>query len=586
MALKEFLTFVWNGGLDPISAEPGVLRQRRTLSTTSFLLIPVVTLLIIANFTIYDAADQNVEVGAVLVLGLLGLGLQAYKGWDHFAAILLVASIWFASTSIILTDGFSSANWVWMISAVLIAILVTTRLIAIVYTGIVIVTLLSFAAASNFGFLKTGLVLEEHAISVAISGSLNFVIMCVVGFAFRTNQIDTERMLSTNVKIMDEEVATRLKAEQEALAGKRAKNTFLTTISHELRTPLNGVIGAGQLLADSPLNPEQQDLVEVLTHSGEDLLDLINNVLDLSRLEAGRLELEIEPFHLRTAIHKCMKKIINLARQKDIAVTTDISTELPEFIVGDEARLKQIVNNLCNNALKFTESGRINLTVSAIQDELQLTVTDTGIGIAEEAKPYLFQPFIKAKGSDDRLVAGTGLGLAIVSELVSLQGGTIKLWSVLGAGSVFTITLPMASGEPIAELDSSTRTTVIPYAVSPVVLVVDDNLVNRQIVGKMLSSLDCQVVEATDGTEVIDILHDNKVDMILMDVHMPGMNGIEATKAIRAMQGSNANLPIIGLTASSIETDPGELLAAGMNYCIAKPVRLGELKALLGEVAN
>jgi len=584
-SLKNYILFIWNGGLNPEIADPGQLRQRRTLSTMTLLLLPVALTLVWANYFIFDAAADNPPVLAIMVIATSGLLIQAYKGWEQFPACLLVGIIWLGAVTVILRTGYNTDNWVWLLPAVLIAHLITSRLAALLFSLLVIVTLLVITLLTNSGYLVVDLRPENHAIAVAIAGSFNFVCMCVVGYAFRTNQIITESMLADNARRLDREADIRYQAEQEALAGQRAKDIFLTTISHELRTPLNGVIGAGQLLTATDLDGEQLDLTTVLNDSGETLLELINNVLDLSRLEAGGLELEQEPMHLASVVKNAMAPFVVKGTQKKIRVSYQIAKQVPEYIISDSTRFSQILDNLCSNALKFTDTGSIKLVITSNRNSLLIKVSDTGIGINSEEKEKLLLPFTQADSTNERRFDGSGLGLTIVSQLVTLFEGKLSVQSKPGVGSSFSIVLPLIlCDEPTPGINKLSDQGLGTRVSELTILVADDNKVNRKVARKMLEQLGYNVEEAIDGNEAIASVQRGNIDLVLMDVQMPRLDGLAATQEIRSMESQYQNTPIVGLTADIVSSDKHKLLAAGMDKCLTKPIRINQLSKILTDV--
>jgi len=582
--VKEKLVFIWNGGLDPVTGDPTELQQRRTMVSMTSLLLPVALILMFANAFVLSSPERNIFIGGVLTLNILGLYLQAYQGLNRLAVSILIATFWIGPTSIMLQQGLNTSNWVWLLPIALIANLVGDRKTAVIWTAVSVITLVVVSSMTIKGHLVVSVSQDTHAIIAAISGSLILMLICLCGYFFRTAQIKSERKLKAHVERLGEEVQTRRQAEQAALAGERAKAVFLTTVSHELRTPLNGVIGAGQLLSGTQLDKHQQELIDVVTNSGEILLDLINNVLDLSRLEAGRLELEQEALHVDSVIKSAIAPLIIPGKNKNLSIDYKISPEVPKYILGDAIRLRQIILNLCGNALKFTHSGEVRVVVSSHSSQIKIDVIDTGIGIADEVKDKLFQPFTQAETSTARRFGGSGLGLSIVAQLVRLLGGRVSVESELGVGSTFTVLLPLRSCQPpLHKIDKGVASQSRHW--EPLtVLVTDDNSVNRLVATKMLKKLKHKVIEATDGIEALEAVKKGNIDVVLMDVQMPNMDGLTATSHIRAMDGPASNMPIVGLTANAMQSDESELLAAGMDVYLSKPVRLEELQQALSTI--
>jgi len=582
MSIREFIIYLWNGGLDPQVADRVHLRQRRTVASMSFVLIPVGLLMVFTNIILFGSFNENLHILGMLFLGTITLLLQAYKGWEKVAALNLVILFWLAPTSIIIQVGLNGTNWVWMLPTVLIANLVADRKTAIFFTVIGIATLVLFSFLTITGVMEHSADIPSHASAVSITGSLIVVLICGAGYTFRTNQINTETILTANVRRLDKEVKVRREAEQAALAGRRAKSDFLTIVSHELRTPLNGVIGAGELLSKTKLNPEQQELIDVVSSSGEVLLDLINNVLDLSRLEAGSIQLENKVTNLESVIKSAVAPLILSGREKNVTVGYTIAKDVPSHVLVDETRLRQIMLNLCGNALKFTHKGTVQIAASTLDGEIKIDVTDTGIGIATDAQDKLFRPFTQAESSTARRFGGSGLGLNIVAELVQLFDGKISLQSEVGVGSTFTVVLPLAACNPPTPQKAAILTSPSDNCNNAItVLLTDDNKVNRKVARKMLLQLGYRVAEATDGLEALEAVKSQSIDVVLMDVLMPNMDGITATVRLKEMDPPYCNIPIIGLTANAMPSDRTDMLAAGMVDALAKPVRLDQLQGML-----
>lgn len=371
----------------------------------------------------------------------------------------------------------------------------------------------------------------------------------------------------------------------------RAKSEFLATMSHEIRTPLNGVIGTVDLLTGTNLDARQREWLSTIKNCGEGLLRLINDILDLSKIEAGQLRLEETPFVLPELAHEAAALFAGKAQSRAVGITCRIDEDLPRRVSGDPARLRQVLMNLIGNAVKFTERGAVLLLVEAggvdSEDRLlvRFTVSDTGIGIAPEAIERLFKPFAQANSSMNRRYGGTGLGLAICRRLVDAMGGQILVTSEPGQGSVFTFTIPLPRNDRTEVVrDPSTR------LFGPIsgkrVLLVEDNPVNQRVASAMLEKLGCNCVLAEDGQQALQRLRQEAFDVVLMDCQMPEMDGYEATRQHRAEEGSvpgRRRLPIIALTANAFQADRRKCLEAGMDDFLAKPVTLEALRRKLGE---
>jgi signal transduction histidine kinase/DNA-binding response OmpR family regulator len=370
------------------------------------------------------------------------------------------------------------------------------------------------------------------------------------------------------------------KAMHGALAASQAKSEFLANISHELRTPMNGLLGMLDLVLDSPVGGEQRDQVEIAQRCAYSLLDLLNDILDLSKIEAGRMILEKVPFDLRAVAEDSVRAQGSKAQQKGVQIHFEYVGDAVS-VTGDPLRLRQIVANLLSNAIKFTDKGSVRVRQSLIaaadgQLTMLLDVVDTGAGIPAEKVPLIFEKFTQADSSISRKYGGTGLGLAITKRLVELQGGQIRVESRVGRGSTFTVEIPFEAApvtEPAVESPREPQ-RAIPASKQARLLLVEDNAVNQRVVLAMLRKKNFAIDVANNGQEALDKLGaaNEPYNLILMDVQMPVLDGLETTRAIRR----NPNwdyLPIIAMTAHAMIGDRERCLQAGMNAYISKPVQ-------------
>lgn len=394
-----------------------------------------------------------------------------------------------------------------------------------------------------------------------------------------------------DVTVRDREATFLAEQKEQAERDALAKEQFFAMMSHEMRTPLNGVLGIAEILADTPLSDEQRRQLDVLRESGDDLLRIINAVLDFSKMSTGgAFDLEAAAFDVRRAVKAAANTVRAQAEAKDIELRVEVADSVPETLVGDVARLKQVLLNLLGNAVKFTDDGRVTVSVGCMTEadgkaKVRFEVRDTGIGIPKEARDSLFDAFTQVDASVSRRFGGTGLGLAICRKIVERMGSSIQVESIVGRGSAFSFLMEL----PVAPaLPSDSVVTLHMAPIKPKrILLAEDNATNTMVATELLTRMGHEVVSVTNGREAVDIVAEQDFDVVLMDVMMPEMDGLTASRVIKATEKGSL-VPIIALTANAQRDRHDATLAAGMEFVIQKPIsrhRLEQgLHRLFGEV--
>jgi PAS domain S-box-containing protein len=408
-----------------------------------------------------------------------------------------------------------------------------------------------------------------------------------------TTQSGTDTIFIAYIRDISERKINEQKlidARDRAERADKAKSQFLTVMSHEMRTPLNGILGVLDLLKTTSLSEEQGRYAKIATSSSEVLLEHVNEALDITRIENGRLQLTFQDFDLADLMRGLMDVFVPLAQEKNLTCTLEIDAAMRQRFHGDSGRIRQILTNLIGNAIKFTDEGGVHLHVSGINglksSSLRFEVRDTGIGIPKDKQNQVFDDFVALANSSGRLNRGDGLGLAISRRIARAMDGDVTLTKSEDTGSTFTLTLSTLSAVP-EENTQSEPSDVAPPPVQPRnVLIVEDNSINRSVLNGMLTAMGHDVVEAVNGVECLKKADETVFDVIFMDIGMPVMDGIEATQRLRADQGPNAQTQIIGLTAHGREEFREQAVAAGMNRFHTKPIRLDVLRSIFIELAS
>ena len=382
--------------------------------------------------------------------------------------------------------------------------------------------------------------------------------------------------------------------EKETQNVMKSRNEFFSAMSHEIRTPMNAILGMSELLLRRKPRKDQSKLLQTLHFSSKNLLSLINDILDFSKIEAGKIELEEVNFDLKELLDNVMVSLRPKAIDKNLNVTNNFSEKVPEVINGDYIKLSQVLNNLLSNAIKFTERGSVNITIDLIKKTktgftLKFDIIDTGIGIPKNKIKNIFDPFHQANKSTTRVYGGTGLGLSIVQNLVEMQNGKVTVESEEGKGSVFTVILPFKNVDmslPVNSLPTS-KISDFKWKMNLRILYVEDVTTNQFLIEEILGDWGIKVEMASDGFEALDMIESKNYDLILMDIQMPGIDGLETTRRIRAKEDPYfKNIPILALTASTTESTKDEIFLCGMQDFILKPINVDDLRAKIVEYSS
>jgi signal transduction histidine kinase/AmiR/NasT family two-component response regulator len=405
----------------------------------------------------------------------------------------------------------------------------------------------------------------------------------IVQITYRPMSDGRKVAISVDVTELRQREKELKKAQEQAIAASNAKSAFLANMSHEIRTPLNGILGMAQVLEMGALTPEQKDQVSTILDSGRSLMALLNDVLDLSKIEAGKIAIvkaDTDLTHTLRRLHRLWKP---KAEEAGLEFYLSLDADLPQVLNFDAVRIRQCVSNLISNAIKFTEKGRVEVFVTAKKNPdgqylVKIRVSDTGVGMDQETTDRLFRPFVQADDSTARKYGGTGLGLSITRHLAELMGGEATVSSEVGRGSQFTFSFLAGEASPQHRLvnegasmsENEARSTLKNQNVR--LLIVDDHPINRQVAALFLRPFNMRVVEATNGKEALACLNAEAFDVVLLDVHMPVMDGVETIRQIRASNESWKNIPVVALTADAMSGDKERYLGMGMDGYLSKPL--------------
>ncbi|WP_300579065.1 ATP-binding protein [Phenylobacterium sp.] len=571
-----------------ITVSPEVLAQSQTPVLRTYLLAAAI------YYALVSVSHPFFETGAALIM-LTGLsvvaalmGLAAWR-WLKLSrglaslelAALLMNALFMANVVAYLSIHFEPLKlFYFVLMALVFAIAAPTRRVAYASTLAAFVGMVLMARGAPGHLIG-------HYAYVGVAGmfaalGMSTLMRGAVLREIRARLATDELNAALRHELTRNQALTR-EAQDLAVAARaadRTKSEFLATMSHEIRTPLNGVLGMVQVMALDELPAIQRERLAVVQDSASNLLDILNAVLDIARIEAGEMTITAAEFDIDRLIGPLGALYGQIAAERGLAFALELAPEARGSRLGDEVRLRQVISNLISNALKFTERGSISVRIGGDAANLICEVADTGIGIPLDHQDTIFDKFVQADASNTRRSGGTGLGLAICRDLVALMGGKIGFASQPGQGTTFTLTLPMPRTAPASA-------GAEPAAAGPPaedvrgrrILIVDDNGANRMVLKTLLESQGLDCGQAADGHEAISAWRDGGWDLILMDIHMPGLDGMDATLAIRAaeLEAGRPRTPILALTASVMTHETQGYLGAGMDGVAAKPVQLGPL---------
>ena len=586
----ERLRWVVDVGIDASALEPAEMRRLRTVSIGSLALV-VFGIPFVAHFAMLGMTQVAALIALTVLIACSNLVLLGRKRsielCGHIAVAVFYVVLLVTNAS---AGGFYGPNFSWFYLVPIGAFLLVEWQGAIGWLVVVLVTCVAFWLLAENGVEVQNLIPAEARASQSLVTRLAAVLgLAALMGCFASLQQLSERQLRSSNRELAREVETRRQAEEAARRANKAKSMFLAAMSHELRTPMNAVIGTCALLRETEMSPLQEDYAATIHNASDALLGVANQILDISKIEAGHLTLEARDFTVSSVLASAISLAAPRAREKGLELGYHIAPNVPERVRGDRTRLRQILINLVSNAVKFTAEGNVMVKVRRLEGAdddpaghrpgrrqakavlLAMEVSDTGIGMTEEQSARVFDAFTQADSSTTRRFGGTGLGLTIARHLARLMDGDIEVRSQLGQGSRFLITVVLQPAHEAAKPQIAGDRPALPRFADMRVLVVDDNPLNRKLAARMLDRLGCVAHVVDNGARALAALREARYDLVLMDCQMPVMDGYQTTTEIRRSSGWIRELPVIAVTANVLSQEHENALAAGMNEVLAKP---------------
>ncbi len=515
--------------------------------------------------------DHTVSVLVIILLLSAVHAIRYYKNYAVYGFFVMVLTVAGVLASALPTHtGINSALIPILIMTPMLNGFISGPRVALVSGAAMLaaIVVLYFCSATHD---ITGVVINStRDLQRALQSGYIVVMATIVSTIFSANIFRAFGLLEANVARISEAEAV--------------KSQFLAAMSHELRTPLNGVLGLSEVLQKTPLNVEQAQMIKEIGASGRSLLAILNDILDMVKIDAKKIEINSAPFDLRDLIKGVASAWRLPAEEKGLVLEAGVDVEAPQCLVGDELRIRQVAAKIVSNAVKYTHSGSIKIAATVRTDEqdgswLEIAVTDTGPGISEEAGKRIFNTFEQAESGSARSQDGAGLGLAICQKLAALMDGEVHFDTEEGEGTTFRFVLPVKAVEPVISAATDENKTGVLRGMR--VLVVEDNMINRMVAVRLLSSMGVECETAEDGAKCLECVHKQNFDAILMDIHMPVMDGVKATAEIRAMDGPVRTIPIIACTADALCGAREALLDASFDEYIPKPINSDGLYTVL-----